>query len=194
MSVVMQRGFSMIEVLVSLLVLTFGVIGAAGMQLAAFRTSQQAAFQTAALQLATELADKMRANDQAMRRATGENPFIDLDYSTTSDPVAPGKFCYGADASANCDPTMLARFDIYEWQRRLKAAFPSARVVVCNDSTPWDDSIGTYRWGCDVEGSTGAVVVIKVGWQGKNPDGSLIKNAQGTFAPNLALAVAPYIR
>ena len=141
MSVVTQRGFSMIEVLVSLLVLAIGVIGAAAMQLAAFRTSQQAAFQAVALQLATELADKMRANDQAIKiKSSTTNPFIGIDYSTTSAPSVPDAFCFGATTS--CNATALANFDIYEWENRLKAALPTARVVVCRDSTPWDTTVG----------------------------------------------------
>src|SRR5690606_15894095 len=56
-----ENGFSLIEVLVAVFVLAVGVIGAAGMQLAALRTTQQSSFQTRALHLAAEMADYMRA-------------------------------------------------------------------------------------------------------------------------------------
>lgn len=197
MSVVMQRGFSMIEVLVSIFVLAIGVLGAAGMQLAAMRTSQQSVFQAVALQSVTELADKMRANDQMMKKASGNNPFLNIKYSTTDKLTAPSSSCYSQ--KDYCDATEIAAFDIYEWQQRLKAMLPSAYVVVCNDATPWDDSANGYTWDCDAAATDGAVV-IKIGWQSKNPDGSLIRTANQTdadqpqFPPNLALVVAPYIQ
>ena len=50
-----EHGFSLIEVLISVFVLAVGVIGAAGMQLTALRTTQQSVFQTKALHLATEM-------------------------------------------------------------------------------------------------------------------------------------------
>lgn len=195
MSLVTQRGFSMIEVLVSLIVLVIGVIGAASMQLAALRTSHQSAFQAVALQLAAELADKMRANDQAMRAVKNDapaNPFIGIDYVTNKDPEVPDVLCYGVRTT--CNASQLAAFDIYEWQRRLKLALPLARVVVCQDSTPWDDDLDNYKWDCDDVATADAAAVIKIGWQAKNPDGSLIKDSAGEFAPGLALAVAPYIK
>jgi type IV pilus assembly protein PilV len=197
MSVVMQRGFSMIEVLIAIFVLVIGVIGAAGLQMAALRSTQQAAFQTVALQLASELADKMRANDQAMRvmkDGKAANPFIGIDYAAKDTPTSPNVFCYGD--MANCNAADLAAFDIYEWQSRLRAVLPSARAVVCRDSTPWSDGTDNYRWDCDSADAANAAVVIKIGWQSKNPDGSLIRDSatEKTFAPGLALAVAPYIK
>jgi len=56
-----HNGFSLIEVLIAVFVLALGVIGVAGMQLTAMRTSQQSAFQTTAVELPAEMADKMRA-------------------------------------------------------------------------------------------------------------------------------------
>ena len=200
MAVVTQRGFAMIEVLVAIFVLVIGVIGAAGLQMAALRSTQQAALQTVALQLASELADKMRANDLAMRakaKVNGgmpQNPFVGIDYSAGTAPESPPKMCYGGATA--CDAGQLAQFDIYEWEKRLSAALPSARAVVCRDSTPWSDGDDNYKWECDDKAVAAASVVIKIGWQSKNPDGSLIRNSatKKTFPPGLALAVAPYIK
>src|SRR3954468_11288154 len=93
-----HAGFSLIEVLVSVLVLAIGVIGAAGMQLTALRTSQQSAFQTAALELAADMADKMRANDSQMRRT--DNYYLSVDFRSGENgaPAAPSAMCYSAGA------------------------------------------------------------------------------------------------
>jgi type IV pilus assembly protein PilV len=70
---------------------------------------------------------------------------------------------------------------------------PPARVVVCRDATPWDAGKGAYKWTCDTT-SSGAALVIKIGWQAKNPDGSLIRDTNRQFPPSLALSVAPYTK
>jgi type IV pilus assembly protein PilV len=186
-----QQGFSLIEVLVSVLVLGIGIIGAAGMQLNAMRTAQQSAFQTAALTLAGDIADKMRANDQLMKQADQANPFIGIDYSTKTEPSAPRTSCYGANA--NCSAQQIASFDIYEWMRRMKDVLPEARAVVCRDATPWDSAANAYRWDCSGAGAD-VPLVVKIGWQAKNPDGSMISNEAEQFPPLLAMTIAPYIK
>jgi type IV pilus assembly protein PilV len=188
-----QKGFSLTEVLVSILVLAIGIIGAAGMQLRALRTSQQSAFQAAALELAVEMADRMRMNDRAMHSAEEGDPFLGLDYSTRTEPVAPTTLCYGRNAS--CDAAQMARFDIYEWERRLKTALPLARAVICRDASPWDSAVGGYTWKCDTPSSNSgdAPLIVKIGWQGKNPDGSPIQDDSKQFPPVIVLVVEPVV-
>lgn len=186
-----NSGFSLIEVLVSILVLAGGVIGAAGMQLTALRTSQQSAIHSTALRLAADMADRMRANDGRMRQADSENPFLDVDFDATEDELAtPARLCY---ASA-CNDVELAAFEIHEWQRQIAAALPGGRAVICRDSSPWSDSAGSFDWACDSSAGSSGSLVIKLGWQGKNPDGSLIRDENNQFAPSVALVVEPYIR
>lgn len=187
-----EKGFSLIEVLVSMLVLAFGVIGAAGMQLAALRTSQQAGFQTVALQLASEMADKMRANDLQMKQADEISQFLAVDYKSATDgePAFPGISCY----SSGCNATELAVFDIYEWKKRVRSALPGGRVLICRDSSPWDVGQRQLKWDCDGASGNSASIVIKIGWQGKNPDGSLVREAVNIFPPSVALTVEPYVR
>lgn len=188
-----QEGMSMIEVLISIFVLSLGVLGVAGMQLNALRTTQQSGFQTAALHLAAELADQMRANDVQMRTDDIENPFLSIDFSATDDaPNEPAALCHSRD----CGAAELAAFDIYDWTRRISEALPGARARVCRDQAPWDGNAGAWRWECDPGGSDGAPIVIKIGWLGKgrNPDGSATTNAATDFPPSVALTVTPYTR
>ncbi len=186
-----QNGFTLIEVLISVLVLALGVIGAAGMQLTALRTTQQSAFQTVALELAAEMAEKMRANATLMQQAEEINTFLKVNYKATDgEPAAPGKMCFGETAICNAEE--LAKFDIYEWEKRIKTALPAGRASICRDTNPWDADAGAFRWACD--GASGASVVIKIGWQGKNPDGSLVQNANNEFPPSVAITVEPYTK
>lgn len=57
-----QRGLSLIEVLIALLVLGFGLLGLAMMQTLSVRYSQSANYRTQALNLAYDLLDQIRAN------------------------------------------------------------------------------------------------------------------------------------
>jgi type IV pilus assembly protein PilV len=186
----MQCGFSMMEVLVSILVLAIGVIGAAGLQLGALRATKQSSLQTTALQLAAEMADKMRANDKQMKQST--SLFLGVDYQSASDgePATPAKMCYAAP----CNADELAAFDIYEWEKRVKDTLPGGRAMICRDASPWDSDKNSLTWDCDGKSGNGASYVVKVGWQARNPDGTLIQDAAKTFPPSVALTVEPYIQ
>ena len=185
-----QSGFSLIEVLIAVFVLALGVIGVAGMQLTAMRTSQQSAFQTIAVELAAEMADKMRTNDQQLKLPDGGNPFLTVDYQSQSGaPSAAGTTCYGT--GANCSAQELAVFDINEWEKRIQASFPTSRAKICRDGQPWDIGAKSLTWDCD---SSSGSIVIKIGWQAKNPDGSLAVERGISFPPIVALTVMPYTR
>ncbi|QDZ27263.1 type IV pilus modification protein PilV [Noviherbaspirillum sp. UKPF54] len=183
-----KNGFSLIEVLVSIVVLALGVLGAAGMQLAAMRTAQQSAIQTFAFQLAAEMAGAMRAGHGRLLQENGADPFIGLDYQSVADGdlQTPAKLCYGIE----CNAQELAEFEMYEWKTRVKEALPGGRIVVCRDSSPWSSAARALTWNCDGAVDSTAPVVIKLGWQVKNPDGSLLRDASGISAPSVSLAVA----
>jgi type IV pilus assembly protein PilV len=156
-----SAGFTLIEVLVALFVLSVGLLGAAAMQSRARAVSSEARLHATATQLAASLSEAMRANRVAMSAPDASNPYLHIDYDTgTGAPSAPPRFCYGANA---CTPEELARFDTYESTRELHERFPHARMVVCRDASPWDASASTLLWDCD--GSSGAPAVIKIGWR-----------------------------
>ncbi len=60
-----QAGFSLVEVLVALLILSFGLLGLAGLQITGLQQNQGALHRTRATQLATSLIDCMRAGSAA---------------------------------------------------------------------------------------------------------------------------------
>lgn len=190
-----QTGFTLAEVLVSVLVLAAGIIGTAALQLTAMRTAQQTAFQTAAIQLVSEIADKMRANAGRFSMPDDLNPFLNLDYSASVDPLPPAsKACH----TTNCNAEELARFEIHEWKSRIKTTLPGGRIRICRDDQPWDSAAGKFRWDCTVSvaDKNRSSLVIKVGWHGKgrNPDGSLAEDVNVRTHPNMAVTVAPYWR
>jgi type IV pilus assembly protein PilV len=60
-------GFTLIEALVALVVLSIGLLGVAGMQIAGLRANLSAASRTQASYLADDIVDRMRANNTAAR-------------------------------------------------------------------------------------------------------------------------------
>ena len=185
-----SRGFSLIEVLIAVFVVAMGIVGAAGLQLAAIRTSQQSGFQSTAVALANELADKMRASDAQMRLTDAQNPFLSISYNEAADP-APTKpaLCY--TSSANCNATALANAEIYEWLMRVRDSLPEGRVLVCRDSAPFDTTKKMLTWTCTADPNAG--ITIKIGWKSKNPDGSFVLSGT-TAPPGIAITVESYVQ
>ena len=127
----LQRGFTMIEVLVSIVVMTFGLLGIAGLQLTSLQNSRSSTMRSIAIQQAYDIADRMRANLAGV--AAGN-----YDMST---PGA-GTSKSGCTTTAGCTPAQMAANDIYEWQQNLNAStntsgggLPLGQGIVCIDSS-----------------------------------------------------------
>lgn len=178
-----QSGFTLIEVLVAVFVLALGIVGAAAMQLAALRTRHQSALLSNTVQLASSMADRMRANSVQMQRDDADNRYLNLAYDAAIDaaPPASGVPCFSAQ---QCDSAQLAAFDIDEFKRQVHAGLPAGRFVICRDQTTWDHAARALRWECGA--AAGAPIVIKLGWRGKNPDGTALPDE----GPAVSLALS----
>lgn len=168
-----NAGFSMVEVLVSIVILTFGMLGMVGMQAAALHSNRDARLQSAAAGLAREMADMIRGN-KVVGALTTSNPYL----GSFSSPLTFGtqSFCLNVAASSACSTaTDVANAEMTEWLARVDAELPGARVVSCLDSAPFDAS-GLPQWDCTA--GTNAVVVIKIGWT----QGSTNKSLTGAAA------------
>ncbi len=182
-----DAGYTIIEVLVAILVLALGLIGGAAMQLTALRTRHQSALLSHAVQLASGMADRMRLNAAQMRLDDAGNPYLNQHYDSAVDgePAPPGQLCLGASA---CDEAQLARFDLYELKQQLHRVLPGGRLAICRDTRLWDKGRKGYGWSCS--GAADAPVVIKLGWRGKNPDGSPAIDVTREYTPGVVLALA----
>ncbi len=61
-SALYQRGISLIEVLVAIVIISLGLLGMAGLQAAGLRTGHSSLYRAQAAQLANDMAERMRAN------------------------------------------------------------------------------------------------------------------------------------
>lgn len=186
-----SRGFSLLEVLISMVILSFGLLGMVGLQAAALQVNHQARIQATAGSLAHELAEMMRGNKDVGLLTTG-NPYIGQYFP--SDPLPSGSsYCLNVDPAATpcSSATEIANAQLTEWLTRVRAELPNAYVKVCVDSAPFDAN-GTPRFNCTSTGA-GATTVIKIGWSRLSTD----RSATGTNAieqgttPSLILPVTP---
>ncbi|WP_411728115.1 type IV pilus modification protein PilV [Methyloglobulus sp.] len=119
-------GFTLIEVLITMVVLAVGLLGLAGLQSASLGNNQKAYNRSQATQLAYDMADRMRAN----RADAGL--FVGSAYPGTV-PPAPAQVaaCGGAPggAVAGCTPAQMAQNDLFEWSRDIGSALPNSAVV-----------------------------------------------------------------
>jgi len=176
-------GFSLTEVLVSIVVLAVGVLGVARMQLNALMSTRQLAFHTTAMQLASEMADKIRANTVSMDE--GESPFLGFDYSSNAgDSDGQAAACFNA---SRCNARQLAEFDIHEWEKQMRASLPSSRARICRDDAPWDEGMRSYRWECSDSGP----MVVKIGWRGRAANDASERN-DNAFPPAVVMSVGAY--
>lgn len=172
---------TMIESLVAIVVLCFGMLGVVGLQAAALQSNKEARYQASATRLARELAEMMRGNkDIAILTSSADNPYL-VDFTGT----LPSK---GTDCFAGACPTTkeVAAFQIWDWLTRVNAELPGARVSVCVDDAPYD-SAGLPRWTCSASGGT---TVVKIGWTQTTTDHAAT-GSSGVGSGGLARAVRP---
>jgi len=99
-----NRGFSLIEVLVSVLIMAVGILGVAGMQVLSLQQNRNALLRDQALQAGNDILDRMRANPLST-------------YSPVLIDAIPASNVNCVDNS--CDRNEMAEFDIAQWKCRL---------------------------------------------------------------------------
>ncbi|MFK7795145.1 MAG: type IV pilus modification protein PilV [Gammaproteobacteria bacterium] len=102
------QGFSLIEVLIALIVLSVGLLGLANLQGQSISSSYNAHLRTQATSLARNVIDRMRAN----RTLAAETESYQTDFET---PPEDGLDC----SSNNCDAADIAKYDLKEWKCNL---------------------------------------------------------------------------
>jgi len=106
-----ESGFTVIEVLVSLLVLSVGMMGLASLQVVGLQNTQGGAQRAQAAFLAYDITDRMRSNTAAV--TTGGYNYVGAPGAAAANAVN----CIGI--AANCSAAQLAAFDLAQWQTLL---------------------------------------------------------------------------
>lgn len=168
------QGFSLLEVLISIIILSFGLLGMVGLQATALQSNREARSQSVAASLARELAEMMRGNKD-IALLTTSNPYLG-DFSSPLVAATPSYCLNASNTASTCtNTTDIANAEMTEWLSRVDSQLPGARVEVCIDSTPFDTSTGLPQWACTA--TTGASAIIKIGWTRGSTNRSLTGSA-----------------
>lgn len=140
-----SRGFSLVEVLIALVIMSVGMLGIAGLYVQSLQAGRTSMLRHHAVTLAGDISDRIRANPTAgaaYAAATGTN-----------------NNC--VDMSADCDVAEMAAHDIFLWQAQALEFLPpmgdgTQQVVVTHDNTV-----------------TPQLYTITVRWDEPTPDGNL---------------------
>jgi len=125
-----QRGVSLIESLVALLILALGVLGLAGLQAGTLAQARNANARAAAVQMANDLMERMRLNAGMARQlpAVSIASLYEIDWGVLSEkaPDCHSRPCTGAE---------LARHDLSQWKQSWQTVLPGADARVFHSRT-----------------------------------------------------------
>ncbi len=113
-----QRGFSLVEVLIALVIMSIGMLGIAGLFVQGMQAGRTSVLRHHAVTLAGDVADRIRANPRAGVAYEGAG----------ADNACVG---YGND----CDEASMAAHDVFLWEQQAVDSLPSGGVAVDFDNT-----------------------------------------------------------
>lgn len=131
-----NSGFTLIEVLVSTVVLAIGLLGLAALQVGNLKNNQSAYYRSQATQLAYDIADRMRANAAASNSYLSSNTAVaDATHQADCETV-----------STTCTLGKMAENDLYQWNQALTVGLPRGTATITAASgifsvtVSWDDN------------------------------------------------------
>lgn len=133
-----QQGFTLVETLIAMLVLSIGMLGIAALYLDSLRASRSALWRTQAVEAVTDMADVIRSNPLPLSPANLNGG-------------AAYEIAFGATPSVACNPTgtftdphEAARNDVACWAGRVAASLPGGEVAIdYQPATDFDPAVPT---------------------------------------------------
>ena len=140
-----QSGFSLLEVMICVVLITFAFLASAGLHLASLRDTQTSGQVAQAAQLANDMAERIRVNFP----------------STNAYTTATAALVTTCNTAATCTSAQMVSNDLAEWLAELAARLPNGVGTVCRDSTPGD---GASPTGAACTGGASDPIAVKVWW------------------------------
>jgi len=166
-----HSGFTLVEVLVTVVVVSIGLLGLAGLQINGLRANMSSEARSKATLLASDIIERMRANPVGLT----DNDYANITTAGAGCGVQPNPFCSNTSSSiaADCTTAEMATFDAWVWACGMPPANGNVQpggvtnqlnqgtgTVVCTDVDTTDADA------CS-EGSTYTVTVT---WNELSPD------------------------
>lgn len=123
------NGFSLIEVLIALIVMSVGMLGIAGLYVHGMQAGRTSLFRHHAVALAGDVADRIRAN-----------PMGQANYVDNGTAGQPETNCL----AETCTPAEMAASDMYFWDQQAAATLPDGDVTVAHAASTGAGDPATY--------------------------------------------------
>ncbi|MBN8443120.1 MAG: type IV pilus modification protein PilV [Thauera sp.] len=146
----LQGGTSLLEVLIAVVILSIGLLGLAGLQVASLRVNQGAMQRSQATILAYDMLDRMRSDVAFVANFRLETPDPNVadnyDAFTTVD---------GKSVAVSGDVLKgSANRAVSDWAIAVMTAFPAAEAMICRTSNPASQNCM----------GTGDFIIIQIRW------------------------------
>lgn len=160
-SVTRQRGATLLEVLISFVIMAIGLLGIAGIFVLSLKANNSSIAKQYAIEATHNIIDKMRANSQSAIKG-----FYNVNnISTGSAPPTPSVLC----TVSACTSTQLAAYDIWDW--------------LVNDVAKLAGGTGSIQVTPNASNS-GGTATITVQWDDSQVHNTLGRVAQSGTSPN----------
>jgi len=140
----LHKGFTMIETLVSIVIISIGVLGFALLQIESLKAAKVANERTKAIHFATDMMDRMRANKS-------EIPSYDT-AGIAGPPGGLAKICVEpAAGGVTCDGKEMAAYEVSQWKDMIAdpnlgfGATNGQAGIDVSGTNPWTVQV-TIRW------------------------------------------------
>ena len=114
-----QRGFTLIEVLIAVVILSIGLLGMATLMMTSVQASQSAYLRGQASLMVYDFSERTRLNHALASSA--DDYLLDADDSLGERPEC---------ADEGCTDTEQAQLDLHQWQTMLASSIPGARANI----------------------------------------------------------------
>lgn len=129
-----ESGASLLEVLIAIVVMSFGMLALGGLTATTIQYGKMAQFQTVGVQLASDYADRMRANREGFVASAYNKTSV---YSSSTAVVTVPTCLVGCSAQA------IQAIDQAEWTNALRRSLPGGDAYVLRDPS---SALGVDIW------------------------------------------------
>lgn len=124
-----QTGLSLIEILVTVLIVNFGILGLSKLQLTNLKSINNSILSLNASFYAESLVDKLQGNSDYAK--SSNSAYVLADFTDTPSSQASSAVCI----SSSCSAANLAIYDMNTWLYKIKTRFPKGKAKITKADT-----------------------------------------------------------
>lgn len=143
-------GFTLLEVLIAVVIVALGLLSLGALQVRAMRDTTNTYLRSEAVVLATDMADRIRANLPRLREAATAYQLSLAGFATKKAQSVPSPSCL---ATSPCTPAQLELADTWEWTQQVASRLPGGQgdIALSCSTNPcttnsWRTWIVTVHW------------------------------------------------